>query len=235
MSAADALRARARAEDSFTTIQLDCLAEYNTAQLEAASGRSSSGGVRIADPTAENPQRFRHDWRVWWRRPDCWRDDIIWDTGHSAVSIVCGGASSSHVSALDPRHMPSKAPSFLARLGRRFTRQEFSYEPTLAERLSQMPLVQPQGLMHGWSLATRDSVEHIGRAALRVRATRGPDAAQFGMWDYVDVYDVDIDQERGVLLRCAAIIGGSEASVLTVRSVRFDEPISAEPFAPAGA
>ena len=38
-------------------------------------------------------------------------------------------------------------------------------------------------------------------------------------------YIVDIDEERGVLLRFAAIVDGKEAGVLGARSVTFDEPI----------
>ena len=93
--------------------------------------------------------RIHHTWQVWWRRPDCWRDDITWDTGHSAVSIVCGATSVSYLSALDMRRGTHQPQSFMQRLRAVLGRRAFRHEPTLEERLAQMPLAQPRGLTQG--------------------------------------------------------------------------------------
>jgi hypothetical protein len=41
----------------------------------------------------------------------------------------------------------------------------------------------------------------------------------------VNEYVVDLDVERGILLRCAAMLDGMEASVIRTESARFDEAI----------
>jgi hypothetical protein len=218
----EAIRALARAENSFSTLQLDCVAEYDTARLQRALG-GDAGTVALVGGDAV--ERFHHRWRVWWRRPDCWRDDILWDTGHSAVSVVCGGSSTSYLSALDRKRRMDPPRSLMRRFFAVFSRPEFVYQPKLADRLAQMPMVLPIGLTRGWVLQLLGSGEHAGRATLRIQATRGTSAAAFGMWNRVNEYVVDVDVERGILLRCGAMLDGTEASVDRAQSARFDEPI----------
>jgi len=206
--------------NTFTTLQLDCDAEYDTGQLRPAHGENA-----IAIVGDGSQDRIHHTWKVWWRRPDCWRDDITWDTGDSAVSIVCGATSVSYLSALDTRRGARQPHLFMRRLRAVLGRHALRHEPTLQQRLEQMPLAQARGLTQGWSLTTLGEREHAGRRTLRVRAVRGTGAMRFGLWDYVNEYIVDVDEERGVLLRCAAIVDGKEAAVLGARSVTFDEPI----------
>src|SRR5437016_2169749 len=98
------------ASKSFDTIHVEWTAEYDTALLRHAFERSipdlphrlKSGSVVMAElrrsgaGSSDSDQAFRHDWRAWWRKPDYWRDDIVWEGGATAVSIVRGAISTSY-------------------------------------------------------------------------------------------------------------------------------------------
>jgi outer membrane lipoprotein-sorting protein len=98
------------------------------------------------------------------------------------------------------------------------------------KQLQQISLIDPSFLASGWNLTVLNDRRHAGRDTIQVRATRLSSSAGDALWEYVDEYEVSIDQERGVILRYAGIVDGEEAGVFSVRSVRFDEAIPDEIF-----
>jgi hypothetical protein len=232
------------ARESFDTIQLEWTAEYNTALLARTVERSvpdfhalvQSGAIaRLEAPgsppgTRESDQRFRHEWRLWWRKPSCWRDDIVWENGATAISLVCGASSSSYISLLHTLYTNRRPERLLTRLGSLLGTPQHYQLPTVENRLQQTPLVDPSFFASGWELTVQDDPMHAGRSALRVLATRRGAKSRLALWDYVDQYEILVDAERGVLSRYAGIVDGEEAGVFSVRAVHFDEPIADEVF-----
>ena len=50
------------------------------------------------------------------------------------------------------------------------------------------------------------------------------------LWWGADEYEVLVDVERGVLLRCASRLGGKDFDVLEVEEVHFDEELPEDVF-----
>jgi hypothetical protein len=73
-----------------------------------------------------------------------------------------------------------------------------------------------------------------GREAVRLRGVPGeewdwewdPDTLHWG----ADEYEVVVDIERGVLLRCASRLGGEDFDVLEVEEIHFDERFDDDTF-----
>ena len=50
------------------------------------------------------------------------------------------------------------------------------------------------------------------------------------LWWGADEYEVLVDTERGVILRCASQLGGEDFDVLEVEEIRFDERFPKDVF-----
>ncbi len=75
-------------------------------------------------------------------------------------------------------------------------------------------------------------VIRAGREAVRLRGVpveewEGPPEP---LWWGADEYEVVVDAECGVLLRCASRLGGQDFDALEVEEIFFDEPLCAEVF-----
>ena len=83
-------------------------------------------------------------------------------------------------------------------------------------------------------LTVEDSVSWAGREAVRLVGVPGtewewdwdPDPLSWG----ADEYEVLVDAERGVLLRCASRLRGKDFDALDVEEIYFDEQLSEEVF-----
>jgi outer membrane lipoprotein-sorting protein len=230
--------------ESFDTIQLELACESNGPVMALAMERSipdfqerlASGSIvrfeasRVETGTGDDDPWARYEWRVWWRKPSCWRDDLVWETGTAGKTIVCDGASSMYVPQTRTQYTTRRPVGLLADLRSLLAPRRRFQLATVEERLEQIPLVDASYLAGGWELAVLDERMHAGRNAVRVRATRIGAASRLGVWNYIDQYEILVDAERGILLRYAGIVDGEEAGVMSVRSVRFDEPIPDEVF-----
>ena len=97
-------------------------------------------------------------------------------------------------------------------------------------------LFDPDGIaglpLHGLDLRVEGSTRRAGRDAIRVVGV------PLEEWDYwpeplwwgADEYEVLVDAERGVLLRCASRLGGEDFDALEVEEIHFDERFPAEVF-----
>lgn len=88
--------------------------------------------------------------------------------------------------------------------------------------------------LHPLDLTVEDSVSWAGREAVRLVGVPGtewdwewdPDPLGWG----ADEYEVLVDAERGVLLRCASRLRGEDFDALEVEEIHFDEHFSKETF-----
>jgi len=219
----------------FHTLFLDALVETDGALLGRALERSipdfeqgvAEGWAVRMSAVADGRNAggvFRHGWRVWWRKPHDWRDDIVWEGGATAVSIVRATSASSFVSSQRTLYTNAAPPGATARPG--------AWQlPTLASQLSMIPLLEPSAFASGWEIGAPRVATFGGRAVLASTARWPGGGVAPGPWQGVDRYDLLVDVERGVLLRCAGIVDGVEAGVFTARAVVFDEPVGEEVFA----
>jgi len=90
------------------------------------------------------------------------------------------------------------------------------------------------GELRPLDLTVDGPVTWAGREAWRVVGRPGanwdwgwdPDPLSWG----ADEYEVAVDAERGVLLRCASRLGGEDFDALEVEEIFYDEPFGAEVF-----
>jgi outer membrane lipoprotein-sorting protein len=232
-----------RAADGFGAVYLDCAAEYNPSLLGRAIERSvpdlqerleQGSAVRLTAGagalTGAPAPPFRYTWRVWWRKPAWWRDEMI-ENGQATVSIVRGAVRVAYSAPAQTFHT-NERPEATA-VGFETTIQTAAEGGPLAsvdERLRFFPLLRPSFLAGGWKLSVLGEERYIGREAVRLRATLTGAEAQPGLWGYVTEYEILVDLKCGVLLRYAGIVDEEEAGVIAVRTARFDEAIPDEVF-----
>jgi hypothetical protein len=231
-----------RAGTGFSTLSMHCHVEYDPALLGRAfqrakpemAGLVASGAMAAIVPegvaaAAGASQRFRHDWLIWWRKPSCWRDDIVWENGGRMISIVCGTLSASYVSALRTLYTNQRPTRQWPRL-RSLIQPRIRYElPTLENRMELVPLVARSFLAGNWELSVVGKQVYVGREAVRLLAAR-TDGSGPGLWDGVDEYEVLVDVRHGALLRVAGIVDGEEAGSFAAGAVRFDHGIPDDVF-----
>jgi hypothetical protein len=246
-----------RACESFDSIQLEWDVASNGPVLARAMQRSipdfeqrvAEGSIAMFEARRETPRGSgqeddpwsRHSWRAWWRKPSHWRDDYQlgdeWgDRGGNVVQLAVGASSSVYVPMLRTLYTNQRPDGLVARLKHAVGPRNYFRLPTVTNRLRETCLVDPSFLADGWELSILGDRTHAGRSAVRARAQRLSAASEeggerLGYWDYIKDYEILVDRERGILLRYAGIVDGEEAGVLSVRSVRFDEPIPDEIFA----
>jgi hypothetical protein len=195
-----------------------------------ASGAMAPIVPEGAAAAARASQRFRHEWLIWWLKPSCWRDDIVWENGGRMISTVCGTVSTSYVSAqrtLYTNHPPGQ----LWPRRRSLLRPRLRYElPTLENRLDLVPLLAPSFLAGDWEISVEGKQVYAGREAVRLRAARTEGSGP-GLWEGVDEYEVLVDGHQGILLRVGGIVDGEEAGSFAARAVRFDDGIPDDVFA----
>lgn len=81
-----------------------------------------------------------------------------------------------------------------------------------------------------------EAASWIGRPALRARATPAPDLGRLHRFELhalgsgATEYELLVDRERGVLLRCAALVDGEEFQINEVTAIAFDENLADELF-----
>ena len=197
--------------------------------------RSKPRGLNEAEGVPGGLQ-LNGDWRVWWRRPSCWRDDFAYPAGGTVINIVCGNDTNFYMPALDTLHTTRRPSQRMDRL-RSFFRGAQPDLGTSADRLRSMPLFSESFGMIGWALDVIGNRTHCDRDGLLIRARWAGEGRRPAVWRFVDEYHLLVDIERGVLLSLAGIVDGQQAVVMSVRSIEFDTVIPDTVFAfepPAG-
>lgn len=229
MNVTDTLR---RAPLSYSTLKMECIVVGDSRLLAKASRPRQSTALLEAGRPLEGvlpppkgtvlPSQTRTIWLVWWHRPECWRDELVWPDGRRAVNMISPAVTAAYLVDASGTLVPP--PQIVSGV-----RSPYWSRPSLADRLREVPLLSPAVLADTWRVVQGEQVEFIGRRSVRARAHRETTSGAF-LWDFIDTLDLVVDEERGVVLRCAAITDGLEAAVIEVRSILFDEPLPPEVF-----
>jgi hypothetical protein len=168
--------------------------------------------------------------RVWWQKPDCLRDEVIFGGGLLAVNVCRGAAAYSYSPQLGVLY--TNDPSVQGPRPRWWKRVPIPTLPTVQTGLEQISLLQPPFRHPGWELTVLGEQRFAGRSTLSIAAhrlqprTSGPD----WHWDGIDHFSAVIDEQLGLPFRLAALVDGREAAVFSARAFRIDEPIAADVF-----
>lgn len=226
------------ARDNFTSIEVAWTYWYNPEKMNAVMqrwaseqppGSVTSLEIASGDETQATPQTWQFSRNLWWRKPDCWREDDKSDTpGHvsRSTTILCGGRWFSFIWPLNWLHTNVSPSEQEFPSSWRVIRDEKT--PDIEDRIEGIPIVDPALLLGMHQLHIVEETTHAGRDAVRVRAVyrRGANLSLDGMfWSRADKYHLLVDKERGVLLRYAAVFEGEEFAVALVDRIVFDEPI----------
>lgn len=233
----------------FQSLELVATAAYDHAALAALMAKAHrsaahrGGGSGSATYThapslqaAENPE-----WRVWWRPPSHWRDDLAWSSGDTTVCIVRPDATMAYVSGqrtlytteASPADWPvSTRPSGIVDL------------PTIRSRFAAFPLIVPPLPPSEWTFEEFSPEEMFDRwTARRIRASRLPGTAlpaglpRSGCWPGVDEYECLLVDALGILVELTGVSNGRRVASLAVKTMIVDADIPDAMFSftpPAG-
>jgi hypothetical protein len=191
-------------------------------RLEARKLRQQHGDLGeapdVRDDLPETGPRAREGVvRVWLAPPDQIREEREGDVGGWQIGIRSGG----NWWALDE--------------GDAYSNEE---EPEVDTDIGESTKLffDPRPLVGALDLEVLGETEIAGRAAIRLRGARRaaqqPTELDFELHLTGDEFELDVDAERGVLLRKVARYGGVESSVEEMVEIDFDETFPPETFAP---
>jgi hypothetical protein len=88
------------------------------------------------------------------------------------------------------------------------------------------------GELERLDLETEDPVSWAGREAIRLRGVpvEEREYTPEPLWWTADEYEVVVDTERGILLRCASRLSGENFDALEIEEVYFDEKFLEDGF-----
>lgn len=253
--------------ERFRTLDLSATASYNSSTFERLNERAMEVHRRRHGPDSANlivPANSdgggwaRHTWRVRWRPPFHWREELAWPSGQTTVIIIGPHRTLSYVSNVsdhgtmytsaptsvstanehtDTVELP-RPPGFLRRGFGKRTQPKFDLRqlPTLAERVAAFPLLQPSLPESEWKFDALGDVMHAGRRARQVRATRRagmvlPDGEEpSGYWPGINQYTCLVDDALGILLRLTGLVDDATAGDISANEVRVNAPLPSEIF-----
>lgn len=217
-------------QPKFRTLVADYACQTDSSLMRRALLRhAEQDGSRVVvarpagPPTHDTGQGLHADlhWYVWWRRPNCWRDDMkdVWDW--TVTSIVCNGESTIYNSRSRIVHTTrvESTESTTSGLEHAATLQTL---PTLSDRLTSIPLLPDFLAGEGWTIGYRDTRVHCGREGLLVKARWEGAGRAPVVFAFVDEYDVLVDRERGVVLSLVGLVDSRPAVVISAESLEFD-------------
>jgi hypothetical protein len=165
--------------------------------------------------------------RIWWQKPNCWRDEEQLESHGNNITILCDGqwynmdsqAGALYTNVLIPEEQRSH-------LGIREVKA--GSPPSLEDRIDSVVFIDPSFLLTSHDLLPIGDVVHAGREAVRVQATYRKNESRIYesfFWTTADEYELLVDKEYGILLRYSAKLPGQELAVSAVDHVSFDAMI----------
>lgn len=200
-----------------------------SAQQPPGSTAAVHAEAASAPPAQRRSTTLRR--RVWWQKPGCWRDEMDTTTGGSMQTILCDDQWWSFLSGTGTLYTNVTPLDQWKRLGLHDVRT--ATPPTLESRIDDVPLLDPSFLLASHALEPLETVQHVGRKAVRVRATyrKGKDRLYESIfWATADEYELWVDAEYGILLRYSATLAGHEFAVASVDHVVFNAAIPDDVF-----
>lgn len=232
------------AHRNFTTIQVAWRYRYqvealNKIQERWAAQRGSTSVQPLRAKAARGAQRqseMMMQWQVWWRKPDCWRDETELNGQGKNVRIICGDRWSFY-SAAGQRLSTNTLPAGLQHRQRiqrgRQPPGAGQIRHSVDEAANEVHLLDPAFLLASHELEPGADTRFLERDAVQVRAVfrEGKEVARDPFfWGGADDYELLVDKERGILLQYAARLKGQEVAVAAVERVVFDAPIPDDVF-----
>lgn len=167
-------------------------------------------------------------YEIWWQKPDRWRQDVLYENGSFSRLFYQGGrwCSISNISIQANSSDWRGWPADKAKLE--------EYEVPLRQLVESHPLLDPAFLLTSYTLRILGSAEALGRAVLNVETRLRQDSLWPAdpFWTSADRYLIQVDQERGVLLRYAAEVEDDIYAIAEVQKIDFDQPVTANMFEP---
>lgn len=101
-------------------------------------------------------------------------------------------------------------------------------------------LFDPRRVLQYWSLSPLGLADVAGRPTIRLRAEPNPPDPELYFLDMLnhlswvghaaDAWELDVDRERGIVLRLAAMVRGSAFMTVEFTTIELDQPIPDEVF-----
>lgn len=241
MLLADLLQLLYTAHRRYTTIQVSWRYWYQVEALNEIRERwvaqhgsrsvqllKTAGGIGIP-----NPSEMTTQWQVWWRKPDCWRDDTELGGQGKNIRIICGNRWSFYSGASQKLFTNTQPDGLLPQRIQKSRHPPTGQISQIEEVVNEVPLLDPAFLLASHNLELIADVRFAEREALQVRAVfrKGKEMAHDPcFWGGADDYELLVDKERGILLRYAARLGEQDVAVAAVEHVVFDAAIPDDVF-----
>jgi hypothetical protein len=232
------------AHRNFTTVQVAWRYRYQVEALNELQERwAAQRGSTSVQPLrakgtggVQSPSERTMQWHIWWRRPDCWRDETELSGQGRNIRVICPDRWSFYSVAdrkLFTNALPD-GPQHQQRILRgRQPPGAGQIRPGVEEAVNEVPLLDPAFLLASHELEPGADVQYAEREALQVQAVahQGKEAARDPFfWGGADDYELLVDKERGVLLRYAAKLRGQDMAVAAVERVVFEALIPDDVF-----
>jgi len=229
------------AHNRFSTIQVTWQYHYDEKVMRTVQDRwaalhspDSVAALKTdSQPYERKPQNtVRHvHRRVWWKKPDCWREEQQLDGYAKSIAMLCNDEWWALGSRGDILYTNVKDRERWSRFGVQDVRE--GNPPDLEDCIRGVPLLDPSFLLISHDLVPLGDTVHAGREAVQVRATYLKGKSQLHeafFWATAEEYELLVDKTYGVLLRYAAKVDGRVFAVSSVEQIEIDRPISQDVF-----
>jgi outer membrane lipoprotein-sorting protein len=231
-----------KARPTFDSVHLECTYDADPelirrawtrgAKKRAESDENSGFSIEFRSQTgqAAGIQRFTNS-RIWYRKPNCWRLEIVSSTNGTDVQIVCNQESSYYLSwlrTLTTTRRPAVSADEFTSAFTDVLVPDSIFVPdrrTAEELVRDTVLLSPPFGDDGWDIQAMGQTMHHGKDALLMKAKWIGEGQAPTKWKSVDDYRLIVDSERGVLLRCEGIVDDQPAVVVDASAIEFDLPI----------
>ncbi len=215
----------------FSTVLVDSsysnVRELTTRAMRRFAKGENARVVESGTAGARSQAHVVHESHIWWRQPNCWREDRHGFAGAS-VSIACGGVSSDYEASRRTLHTTREPDALKDRL-ESFLKKRPHRLSTISERVSAMPLLTPSWVSPDWDFHVHGVEMHMEREGVRATA-RWMGSEAVPILAFIDTYNILVDVERGILLACSGLVDNQPAIVYSASAVQFDVDIPPEIF-----
>lgn len=212
---------------SFDSIAIEASFFVVNTLAKSMIARSAEGGP-VAEMKTLSSTSPRQDgqqpstWRVWWRKPDCWRADFSFASGGKASTVICKGVMSHYLPNSPTVHTTQGPIGALDRLRWALSRNDMMDRRPAIERVQDMPLLGNTFASEAWELRAGSISSHCSRKGFGFDAMWRGSGEPTTVWPWISHYRGIVDADRGILLECAGLIDGEEAVRVSAVSVSFD-------------
>lgn len=216
------------AHHSFSSVKLEWIYQHHVKtlreMLSGANGNTSARRIEDGASPAADEQEWGKTWsRVWWQKPDRFREESGKSEQLKSVLVLNQGRSLMtypQVGRFFKKAVPTGSSSFFV------PERDSSVLPE--EYAYRYAMLYPAFLLASHDFQFVELTEHLGREALRVYAAyrTGADVCtqESFFWESPYRYELLVDSERGILLEYALRKDEQIVAVASVKDIVIDEP-----------